>query len=54
MVQVVLKDHEPEWAVLFVQARTQIEAALGKPVDTMTTMTPEDAMALSRVLFAPQ
>ncbi len=34
--------------------KQQIEAALGKPVATLTTMTPEDAMALSRVLFAPQ
>jgi len=34
--------------------KQQVEAALGKPVDTITTMTPEDAMAVSRVLFAPQ
>jgi hypothetical protein len=32
----------------------QIEAALGKPVDTLTTMTPDDATALSGILFAPQ
>jgi hypothetical protein len=34
--------------------KQQVEAALGKPVDTLTTMTPDDAAALSRVLFAPQ
>ena len=34
--------------------KQQLEAALGKPVDSITTMTPEDAAVLSRVLFAPQ
>jgi len=34
--------------------KQQLEAALGKPVDRLTTMTPENAAAFSRVLFAPQ
>ena len=34
--------------------KQHIEAALGKPVDTRTAMTPDDAMALSRLLFASQ
>jgi hypothetical protein len=33
--------------------KQQIETALKKPLDAITTMTPEEATAVSRVLFEP-